>query len=138
MNIGKLLSLGALIPFGFVDAFVLVGNPRRLQTSLHIGKRVDITDAIKTSSTTSNKKYGVANYKMLLWANGYASEIIEEIEYYVEDDKVVLKKGDFQNSTAVFIDEYEEMLNEFRPLLEKEELKTQKMKSLAREIKVSE
>lgn len=136
MNIRKLFSFGALISLGFADAFVMVGNPRMLQTSLHIGKHVDITDVIKSSLTTSNK-YGVANYKMLLWANGYTSEIIEEIEYYVDDDKVVVKSGDFQNSTAVLIEEYEQMLNDFKPLLEKEELKTRQMKSLADEIKVS-
>ena len=99
-----------------------------LQTSLRMGKRMDIADIIKTALTTSNK-FGVASYKATL-----AWKSLEEIEYVQDINE---KVAQFKNDTTLRIEEYDEMLHELKPLLEKQESKTEKMKSLAQEIKVN-
>ena len=110
-----------------VVSFKSTECPHRLQSTLGMGKRMDITDSIKTALTVSNK-FGAASYKAIL-----AWKSVEDIEQ-VEDIKVKIPKS--VNHTLC-IEDYEEILNGLKPLLKRQETKTQNMKSLVNEIKVS-
>lgn len=113
-----------------IDSFVSYEGsfPRKIQhsSSLHMGKRLDITEVIKAALSISSK-FGVASYKATL-----AWKTIEDIEF--NEDVKVVKHGE---NITLRVEEYEEMLKELKPLLDEQESKTEEMKSLAEEIKVS-
>ena len=125
------LVVVATISVGYVHSFISIGNLYRSRTTLHMAKRMDIAEIIKTALTTSNK-FGVASYKATL-----AWKSIEEIEYAQDINEKVASTEQFKNDTTLRIEEYDEMLHELKPMLEKQEVKTEKMKSLAKEIKVN-
>lgn len=118
-----------MMAVGPVDSFISSVCEKRMDPCLEAGKRMDIADIIKTALTVSNK-FGVASYKATL-----AWKSIEEIEY--AEDKKERTNENSQLTDVLGIEEYEGMLNELKPLLNKQETKTEKMKSLANQIKVS-
>lgn len=135
MNITTLLYASVLaavsvIPIEVADAFVF--NRRYTHNShecLELRMQVDVAGIIKAALSTSNK-FGVASYKAII-----AWKPIDEIDY---DDGISGKAAyKARYDDTLRIEDYETLLDEIKPLLEKQELKTGKMKSLAKEIKVS-
>ncbi|KAL7509990.1 hypothetical protein ACHAXN_006870 [Cyclotella atomus] len=133
MNITTLLYASVLaavsvIPIEVADAFVF--NRRYTHNShecLELRMQVDVAGIIKAALSTSNK-FGVASYKAII-----AWKPIDEIDY---DDGISGKaayKARYDDTLG--IEDYETLLDEIKPLLEKQEMKTGKMKSLAKEIK---
>lgn len=116
MNIINAVSLIllAIMNMMAVESFIPpIGCPRRLSTSLGMAKSFDITDVIKSAA----------------WRQ------IEEIEY--DENRIDITDGISQFNATLGVEQYEEMLHELKPLLEKQVSKTEKLKSIATEIKAS-
>lgn len=123
------LLLVLMVSAQSVESFVFNRGScqRKIESPLHMGKPLDITDIIKAALSISNK-FGVASYQAVL-----AWKTIEEIEF----DKDVKDKVTHGDHNTLQVEEYEDILKELKPLLDEEESKLEKMKSLANEINVS-
>jgi hypothetical protein len=91
--------------------------------------QVDVAGIIKAALSASNK-FGVASYKAII-----AWKPIEEIEYNVDASERAVDETRYDDTLR--IEDYETLLHKIKPLLDKQESKTGKMKSIANEIKVS-
>lgn len=123
----KLLAAVATISIEVTDAFAF--NRRFSHKSHELSMQVDVAGIIKAALSTSNK-FGVASYKAII-----AWKPIEEIEYNVDASERAVDETRYDDTLR--IEDYETLLQKIKPLLDKQESKTGKMKSIANEIKVS-